>query len=163
MASPTARDILNPNIMTVPANWSVRELARFLTDMAITGAPVVDDDGKLVGVVSLTDIAKYTSQKESPIRADEPHDYYLHGWEDKLTADDISSFHVVEPPEATVQEIMTPMIFKVEADTPVREIAGIMIGGRIHRLLVVDRERIIGIVTTMDLLKLISEERYSTA
>lgn len=58
--------------------------------------------------------------------------------------------------EATVREIMTPLVFKVEAGTPVPEIAETMVSGRIHRLFVVENEKIIGIITSMDLLKLLS-------
>ena len=151
----TAKDIMNSQVISVPADWSVQELAQFLTEKAITGAPVADETGKLIGVVSATDIVRFDSFCEKPIRANEPHDYYMHGWEQKLSADDLSSFHIEDFPEASVREIMTPLIFKVDVNTPVQEIAYAMIGGRIHRLLVLDHGSIVGIITTMDMLKVI--------
>jgi len=49
MKNMTAKDIMNTEVLTVPIDWTVRELAQFFIDKAITGAPVTDDDGKLVG------------------------------------------------------------------------------------------------------------------
>jgi predicted transcriptional regulator len=157
MATLLAKDIMNPEILAVPSDWTVAELASFFAEKAITGAPVVDEDGNLIGVVSTTDIFRQTFQSDKPIRANEPHDYYLHGWEDKLSPEDLSSFHVEEPPDITVREIMTPMIFKIDAKTPISNVAQTMLRGRIHRLLVVDGEQIVGIITTLDMLKLIRD------
>jgi CBS domain-containing protein len=152
----TAKHVMNPHVISVPVDWTIEELAQFLIDKAITGAPVVDANGKFVGVVSLTDIVRHDSLAELELRADEPHDYYMHGWEDRLAPEDISSFHVEEKPQAYVRDIMTPLIFKVDESTSIQEIADTMIGGRVHRLLVTRAGKIIGIVTTMDLLKVIA-------
>ena len=53
-----ARDLMNEEVMTVPADWTARQLAEFLTDNEISGAPVVDGEGHVVGVVSLSDLAR---------------------------------------------------------------------------------------------------------
>jgi predicted transcriptional regulator len=153
----TAKDVMNPQVISVPADWTIEELAQFLVDKAITGAPVKNEEGKLIGVVSLTDIVRHDSLAEMELRADEPHDYYMHGWEDRLTPEDLSSFHIAEKPQVYVRDIMTPMIFKVDEKTPLPDVADTMIGGRIHRLLVTREGRVIGIVTTMDMLKVIRD------
>jgi CBS domain-containing protein len=153
----TATDVMNPHVIAVPADWTIDELGQFLIDKAITGAPVVDEAGKFIGVASLTDIVRQETMNELRLRANEPHDYYLHGWENRLSAEDISSFHVEEKTQITVREIMTPMIFKVDERTSIKEIADTMIDGRIHRLLVTRDGKITGIVTTMDLLKVIRD------
>jgi CBS domain-containing protein len=157
MENSTAKDVMNPHIISVPADWTIEELAQFLIDKAITGAPVKDEDGRLIGVVSLTDIVRHDSLTEIELRADEPHDYYMHGWEDRLTPEDLSSFHVEEKPQVFVRDIMTPMVFKVDEKTSLQEVADTMIGGRIHRLLVTREGKVVGIVTTMDLLKVIRD------
>lgn len=89
MKSVTAREIMNPSVFTVSADWTIHELAQFLISRAITGAPVIDESGEFVGVVSLTDVARYESLVEKTILAERPHDYYLTGWEEKLNADDL--------------------------------------------------------------------------
>jgi predicted transcriptional regulator len=153
----TAKDVMNPHIISVPVDWTIEELAQFFVDKAITGAPVADDNGKLIGVVSTTDIARHDGLSETRLRADEPHDYYMHGWENRLSPEELSSFHIEQPPQGTVREIMTPMVFKVDESTPVQEIADTMITGRIHRVLVASEGKIVGIVTTIDLLKVIRD------
>lgn len=153
----TAKDVMNAHVISVPADWTIEELAQFFVDKAITGAPVADDSGRFIGVVSTTDIARRDGLSETRLRADEPHDYYLHGWEGRLSPEELSSFHIEQPPQGTVREIMTPMIFKVDENTLVQEIADMMITGRIHRLLVTHGERVVGIVTTMDMLKVVRD------
>jgi predicted transcriptional regulator len=153
----TAKDVMNPHVISVPADWTIEELSQFLIDKAITGAPVVDENGKMVGVVSLTDIVRHDSLAEMEVRADEPHDYYLHGWEDRLSPEDLTSFHVEDKPQVFVRDIMTPLVFRVDENTSIQEVADTMIGGRVHRLLVTRGQEIVGIVTTMDLLKVIRD------
>lgn len=152
-----AKDIMSRDVIFVPADWTVREVAQLFVEKSITGAPVVEENGKLVGVVSLMDIARHQTFSDLPVSEERPHDYYLLGWEDKYDADDIRAFHVEAPANVLVREIMTPIVFKVEADVPVQEIAKIMVHGRIHRVVVTEAERAIGIITALDLVKLIEE------
>ena len=56
LLSITAEEIMTRQVVTVPYDWSVDRLARFLTDKSISGAPVVDEAGQVVGVVTLSDI-----------------------------------------------------------------------------------------------------------
>lgn len=117
----TAGEIMTTTLLTVPQVMTVRELSTFLADHEITGAPVTDENGNLVGVVSVTDIAQNEANQESLVR-----------------------------------DIMTPTVYTVPADTPVRKIARAMIAGRVHRLVVTQGDDVVGIVTSLDLLKLLS-------
>ena len=56
-----------------------------------------------------------------------------------------------------MRDIMTPMLFKVDEDTSLKEVADMMIGGRVHRLFVTHKQKVVGIVTTMDMLKVIRD------
>ncbi|MFQ5675044.1 MAG: CBS domain-containing protein, partial [bacterium] len=53
-----AKDVMNTNVLTVNNDMTVHELALFFTENMISGAPVVDEAGKLLGVVSLSDIVR---------------------------------------------------------------------------------------------------------
>jgi predicted transcriptional regulator len=117
----TAKDIMNTNVMTVQEEMSVQALSAFLSEEEISGAPVVNSQGNLVGVVSVTDIAEEGRE---------------HTW---------------------VRDIMTPTIFTIPEETPVSKIAKTMIAGRIHRLLVTHKGKVVGIVTALDMLKLLSD------
>ncbi len=153
MKSLTAKDIMNPKVITVPAEMTVHELASFFTETMISGAPVVDANNKLVGVVSLSDIVRHDGHRSAIRQTDNTANYYLHGWEDDLDESDIHEFHVEEDEGLTVADIMTPVIFKVSEATEITEMAETMINGRIHRLIVTRGDEVVGIVTTLDMLK----------
>lgn len=149
----TAADLMNPEVLVVPEDMTVRELARFLIDNEITGAPVEDPSGKLVGVVSVVDIAAVASD-DGNVRTDRSSpDFYVRGWEDKVSAEEIRDFRV-DNEDLLVGEIMTPTVFSVTEEATVEEVAATMLRGHLHRLLVTRDGRPVGIVSTSDLLGL---------
>jgi len=155
----TASDLMNPEVLTVRGDMSVRDLAAFLVDNEITGAPVEDEDGKLVGVVSLIDIVEIAAGDEPAARARESAnpDFYVRDWEDQLSEEDMETLHIEEE-DIFVREIMTPQIFSVEEDARVAEVARMMLDGHIHRVLVTRDDKPVGIISTSDLLGLLVEE-----
>jgi CBS domain-containing protein len=155
MKNLVAQDIMNRDVVVAQESMTVQELANFLTTNMITGAPVVDDMGKLVGVVSETDIVRSGARRDAALKEKRESSYYLRGWEDKIDEEELGEFHVIEEEGLKVRDIMTPLIFKVTEDTSIGEMADTMIGGRIHRLIVTRDDRVVGIVTTLDMLKAI--------
>ena len=67
---------MNPNVLVVQEDMTVEELARFLVESEISGAPVVDPEGRLVGVVSVTDLA---AERANP-------DFFVSEWGGTLRA-----------------------------------------------------------------------------
>lgn len=154
----TAADVMNPNVLMVQEDMTVEDLASFLVEREISGAPVVDAAGRLVGVVSVTDLARSVAQGTDP--ADRPGpDFFVSEWGGTLSRDRIEELRfgerLEERPEMRVRDIMTPAIYSVDAETPIPEVAETLINDRIHRLLVTSTERVVGIVTTSDLLGLL--------
>lgn len=88
----TAGDLMNPEILTVTEEMSVEEAAAFLTEHEITGAPVKNSDGELVGVISVVDIAAESFSGSSTVA--------------ELMTPDIQSV----PEEATVSEVASLML-----------------------------------------------------
>jgi CBS domain-containing protein len=157
MRALTAKDLMNPQVLAVPETMTVRELAAFLVDNEISGAPVEDSEGRLVGVVSFTDVGLAASEGAAPERERSSPDYFVRGWEDSASAEELRGFHV-EDGDMTVREIMTPAVYSVAEDTPVAELAETMIDGHIHRLLVTRDGKVVGIVSASDLLGLLIEK-----
>lgn len=154
----TAADLMNRDVLTVRADATLEELAAFLEAHDIGGAPVVDDEGKAVGVVSVKDLALAAAEKSSlATDAGQQPGYFVHGWEDRLTRREFQHFQVADG-NRTVGEVMTDQIWAVEEDTPVQEVARTMLQGHVHRLLVVRGEELVGIVSSSDLLALLAED-----
>lgn len=153
----TAKDIMTSEVLGVQADWPVDRLAEFLVENSISGAPVLSDSGKLLGVVSLTDIVRHTTLPLKERHFNKTHNFYLPEIEYQYSQEDISSFDFRDESAATVGDIMTSMIFNVPENASVRDIADIMIRGRIHRVFVTREERVVGIISALDMLKVILE------
>ncbi len=149
-----AQDIMNPDVMSVKDDLTVTELAAFLIDQEISGAPVEDENGQLIGVVSVTDIVRCTSAGGERYVPKYDPSFYVRGWEDRVEAEDLAGFHF-DDEGLLVRDIMTPSVFAVEATTPVREIARSMMDSHLHRMLVVRDGKVVGIVSTSDMLEMV--------
>jgi CBS domain-containing protein len=83
------------------------------------------------------------------------HDIYLYELETRMSREELRVFHEREDSTVRVSDIMTPMIFRVDRDTSLQEIAETMLKGRIHRVFVTEDGRLTGIVTALDMLQVI--------
>jgi len=153
-----ARDVMNPAVLTVRDDMTVRELATFLTENEISGAPVMDPRGKLVGVASLRDIVESTAEGAEEISG-RPRAFSKMGWGDRLTPGELTQMHI-ENEGLLVREIMTPSVYTVAGDTAVSKVAETMVRGHIHRLVVTERGKAVGIISTLDLLKLLTKAAH---
>jgi CBS domain-containing protein len=162
MRTVTAKDVMNPNVLSVRDDLSLAALAEFLVDNEISGAPVEDVEGRLVGVVSLTDLATWEMGRDVALPEHSQPDYYLRGWEERWNPEDLVGLRVGEA-ERTVGEIMTPTVLAIDEESTIPQVAKKMIDARVHRLLVTRERRVVGIVTTTDLLGLLVEEEDARA
>jgi CBS domain-containing protein len=152
-----AKDLMNTELLTVPDDMTVAELAQFLVENEVSGVPVEDASGRLVGVVSLSDIARSLTGRDEAVLTHPGSDYYLQSWEDRFNAEDIAGLRIAESAE-TVGEIMTPSVLAVDEEMPIGKVAAKMIDARIHRLLVTRDHKVVGILSTTDLLGLLVDD-----
>lgn len=148
----TAADLMNPDVLTVPDDMSVRELARFLVDNDITGAPVEDDAGKLIGVVSVFDIARLLGEDEDDFELEDGEEVAANG------ASDDEGLDPTDDDDLLVEDIMTPAVWSVPEEATVPEVASLMLKEHLHRLVVVREDEPVGIISTSDLLGLLMDE-----
>ena len=158
MTDVRARDIMNPDLLLARESMTVGELATFLTENEISGAPVVDEEGTLIGVVSLADVGRVAANIGGVAPDRSGPDFYLRGWEDIYDAEDLQKLKV-EGNDVQVSTIMTRTIHSVSEDATVRDVARAMVRDHVHRLLVTRAADggPAGIVSTMDLLKVVAE------
>lgn len=109
LVSMTAEEIMCEKVITVPSDWSVDRLARFLIDKSISGAPVVNDTGQLIGVVSFSDIARQAGSGLFDL-AKRDDDFYSTMMDETLSPEDQRSFHDLVDQSVLVNDIMLSLI-----------------------------------------------------
>lgn len=160
----TVRDIMWPNVLAVAPDTDVRDLVQMLAANRISGAPVIDREGRLAGVVSATDVVALAAYGNDASRApageneegafDEETSSYWRNTDSPIEYVMASATNV---PEYKVSDIMTPAVFSVPSTATVSELARFLLRGRIHRALVVDDGMLVGIVSAFDVLKAVAE------
>lgn len=149
------KDLMNPDIMTVADEMTTDELARYLIEREISGAPVVDTQGHLIGVVSMTDIGRNMAEPLD-FASSRNSGFYRNDAVD-LTLEDLGQRYVEER-AVTVRDVMTPVVHQVPVTASVAEVARVMVEHHIHRLVVTQGKDPVGIITSMDLLKMIADQ-----
>jgi len=157
MENLTAKDIMNPEVLTVNSDLSIQGLADFLFQNAISGAPVISEDGKMIGAVSVTDILRHETVPEKGVQFNNHNDHYVHTTTGRFSHQDLDALHFTDGAPATVSDIMTSRILVVEENDTAQRVADTMIKNRIHRVFVTRNERPIGIISTADMLKIIRD------
>ncbi len=145
MSDRTVADVMTRNMIAVSPDTSLATVAETLARHKISGVPVVDSTGKAVGVVTAADLVNPNRQA-----ADEKGIPVIYFIEDGWAAPSIEGADV-GPGRA--KDVMTPLAFTVEASRPVTEAAEVMVEQRIHRLLAVEGGNLVGIVSSLDLLR----------
>lgn len=133
-------DLMTTDVVTVTPETSLRDAAALLAERRISGLPVVDTEGRVVGVLSEADIV---AKAGGPSR-----EHRLLGWlldPDVDLADKIAA--------RTVSDAMSAPPLTIDAQRPVYEAAKVMASEGINRLPVVDGERLVGIVTRADVVR----------
>ena len=152
----TARDIMETQVITLSPNDPLSNVHRLFCDEEIHGAPVVDDEGRVLGIITSMDLLRAASDEHESARGDPS--YFRELFE-------ISGPDWEEAPEGfldrlrerVTSEFMTEEVACVGVDATVPEIARTLRGNHIHRVLVVEGEILQGIITTFDLVGLLEK------
>jgi CBS domain-containing protein len=143
----TVRDIMTTPVITVTPDMNIAGAAKILLDNRVNGAPVVDDKGRLVGILCQSDLI--AQQKKLPIPT-------LFTFLDSVIQ--LSSAKQIEKQirkiaALTVADAMTPEPVAVHPDTGVETIAALMVDKNFHTLPVVENSRLVGIIGKEDVLR----------
>ena len=162
MAQTVARDLMTPGVLRLPEGESLKEAAAFLVSHEISGALVEDDEGNVVGLLSLTDIAGAAVGGGAGFGVDRSHpDFHLRNWDERLDEADLSRMHTGDE-GLTVADVMSTQVYTVDADASAAEVARTMLDSHIHRLLVEENGELVGVISTSDLLRLVVDEWRGT-
>lgn len=142
-----AADIMVKDVVTTGPEASVQELATLMLERRISGLPVVDGGGRLLGIVSEGDLIR---------RPEIDTDRVKLGWLRLLLSDEARARDFVKSHGRKAREVMTQPAISVAADAPLAEVVRLMARHRIKRLPVVDKGRLVGLVTRTDLLRAVA-------
>lgn len=142
-------ELMNPDVVALRPEHSVAEGQQLLADRHVSGAPVVDDAGRVVGVVSQNDLVRTVVH---PDTAEHTGQFFS-------SVEDYADLGETPMPAGSmrVADVMSKRVYSVNRDTGVAVAANIMRERRIHRLLVTDRGVLVGIVSSLDLLRVVEE------
>ncbi len=145
-----AQHIMTTDLIVARPEMQCDEVASLLIENRISGAPVVDSRGALLGVVSMTDILK------SGISYYGSSAYFEEQQIDRLLAQE--GLHLEPLTAGFVSDFMSRDVCTVHPNTPVEAVAKLMSENRVHRVIVVNEStnEPIGLISTFDLLKLIA-------
>lgn len=194
----TAGDLMSRDVRTVGADMPLREAAMKLAQWEVHGAPVVDERGQCIGVLSVTDLARWAtgegqSRSRLPLACSFQEKCREPGGREtslcrlpeglcplqrlRQMSDGHPALACAEPncvpadwqtvelealPGEAVRDFMTTTVLATEPETPVPELARMMLEHQVHRLLVLDSRRWpVGVVTVDDLLQVIAHPELS--
>jgi CBS domain-containing protein len=141
----TAADVMSGPVVTISREMSLQSAAHMLARFAISGAPVVDTNGRCVGVLSSTDFVSWAEHGEKVTRSSRPRA----GCADT----DWQVLAVESFPDDAVGRYMTTDPVTVSPDVCISDLARMMTDAHIHRVIVVDeRDQPVGIVSSTDIL-----------
>ncbi len=131
------KDIMTAPVITVRPDMPIKEAAALLVERAISAVPVVDEAGILIGIVSEADFVRLETEPDPRAHA-------------------IPVSHRDRVVPRTVREIMTREVIAAPEDADVAEVARLMLEHHVKRLPVVADERVIGIVSRRDILRMLT-------
>ena len=142
----TAREIMQPIRLALTPSTSLTEVRDLLIQHRVSGAPVIDDRGELVGVISQSDLVRTVVGDLLEPESEGLLELFC---DHASTSDPLSG--------KTVAELMTKSVLKASPTDTASFIAKTMIGHHVHRIIVVDGNRPVGIISSTDLIALIAD------
>lgn len=128
-------ELMHAPVLTVDADHTVADAVVTLADGHVSALPVVDGRGRLLGVLSTTDILAATAEADSERRAD-----------------------VLETP---VRMLMSRRALTINPDAGVREAAQQLLYAEVHRLFVTDQGRVVGVVSSTDVVRALATGAFA--
>jgi CBS domain-containing protein len=145
-----ARDVMVSPVITVKPSSSVKEVAKIFLERRVSAAPVIDDQGKLVGIVSEGDLMH---------RAEAGTERHRSWWLRALTAEETLAAEYIKAHGRKVADVMTRDVITAAPDTPLHEIAALLEKKSIKRVPIVKNGHLVGIVSRANLIQAVASTR----
>ncbi len=152
-----ASDVMVRDVICVRRDMDLRDLAKLFLDRGITGAPVVDREQNLVGVISQRDLLFYNLTRDDELVLDS--DFYHRV---KVEGQHLpGGFQIEDTNTGSVADVMTPVVHAVSENASLDSIARMMTRKHIHRVIVRRGRKVAGIISALDILKVYGRDAAS--
>ena len=146
-----ARDVMVSPVITVRESATVREIAKILLEKRISAVPVVDNVGKLVGIVTESDL-----MRRAEAGTEHPYSWWVHF----LAGDATIAADYVKSHATKIEDVMTSDVVTANPETPLHEIATLLEEHQIKRVPIVDKVgNLVGIVSRANLIQVVASAR----
>jgi CBS domain-containing protein len=142
-----AKDIMTRSVHTVSADTEVEELARLFVETGVSAMPVLDAQGALQGIVTETDLV----EQNKPLHI--PTVISIFDWVLYLESEKNFREQVEKMTARKVGEICTREVVTCTPETPVAEIAALMVDHKAHLIPVVEGGKVVGVVARLDIIR----------
>jgi CBS-domain-containing membrane protein len=143
----TAGDVMTREVITVKRETTIRDLAELFARHRISSAPVVDDSGAMIGIVTETDLVEQDKSLHIPTVIS------LFDWVIYLESDKKFEKELKKMTGQTVGDIYTEDVVQVSPSTPVSDVANLISSRKVNSIPVVDGNRLVGMVARIDLIR----------
>ena len=158
LAQITLADAMSKEVLTVYEGWSIKRLSQFFLKHNISGAPVIASDDELVGVVSQSDIIRFESMdpdKQEIIKLVRQHYGPFGG---PIDESEIRRIQDRASDYCTVNSIMTSKVISLDINSSLENAYKMILSKQVHRLFITQDGLLIGVLTAMDILRIIALE-----
>jgi CBS domain-containing protein len=147
-----ARDIMVTKVITVGPRASVRDVAKLLVTNRISAVPVVDEHGQLIGIISEGDLVR---------RAELDTNHHRSWWLEMFSAKSKEALakEYLKSRGCKVWDVMTKIVTTAKPTTPVRDIAALLEKKHFKRVPIVEKGKVIGIVSRANLIQALASLR----
>ncbi|MDH3702504.1 MAG: CBS domain-containing protein [Alphaproteobacteria bacterium] len=139
-----AKEIMTTTVLKAAPDQSIHDVVHKLLERSVSALPVVDEAGRLVGIISEGDLLRRVETGTERKRS---------WWLDMMVSSEERSRDFLKSHAVHVRDVMTQKVISVTEDTPASEIAGILEENRIKRVPVVRGKRLVGIVSRADIIR----------
>jgi CBS domain-containing protein len=159
-----ARDVMTTDVVVLAPQTPLQDAVRTFAEANISGAPVVDANGRLIGVLSAHDVARPENVRDGALSLDGDDDFRggaserddeVEDPEDEILA--MNDYRSTDLRSGLVTDFMTPGVITVDPTTSLKQICERMVSEHIHRVLVVDRQELLGIVSSLDIVRAVAQ------
>jgi CBS-domain-containing membrane protein len=141
-----ARDIMTTPVLTVTPDTTIKDAARTLATRGFTALPVMDDDDRLIGIVTEADLVRDRIPRD-------PRAHILPGYDE----------HATGPVTTTVGQVMTTPVTAMGPGTDVALLAAALLDAKQRSMPIVDGSRVVGIVTRRDIVATVARDDTTVA